>query len=239
MKWEQAPAKERTPIITSSGHSELFRSKKPHRWTKCWLQKGGQWAHTDLKRPPHQSFILHSLHPRLNQTHDYLLITSVLTPLIICSQKIYADSSVFSRCCRMYHWNAPHSAFQQAPWSNTINFLAFSIFLYWQIKLSSCSEDNKFPFLPLQKFHITKSACFPHCFIRTWNTWCQPWKFPEVSILFDICLSIWRKIIHNYELFVLNSSSKYTLTDSHSNLSAVCKPSIFQHAHKICIVSPH
>lgn len=119
------------------------------------------------------------------------------------------------------------------------HFLAFSIFLYWQIKLSSCSEDNKFPFLPLQKFHITKSACFPHCFIRTWNRWCQPWKFPEVSILFDICLSIWRKIIHNYELFVLNSSSKYTLTDSHSNLSAVCKPSIFQHAHKICIVSPH
>lgn len=77
------------------------------------------------------------------------------------------------------------------------HFLAFSIFLYWQIKLSSCSENKKFPFLPLQKFHIIKSTCFPHCFTRTWNRWCQPWKFPEVSILFDICLSIWRKIIHN------------------------------------------
>lgn len=75
------------------------------------------------------------------------------------------------------------------------HFLTFSIFLYWQIKLSSCSEDNKFPFLLLKKFHITKSACFPHCFIRTGNRWCQPWKFPEVSIQFDICLSIWRKII--------------------------------------------
>lgn len=75
-------------------------------------------------------------------------------------------------------------------------FLIFSIFLYWQIKLLSCSEGKKFPFLLLQKFHITKSACFPHCFIRTLNRWCQPWKFPGVSIQFDICLSIWRKIIH-------------------------------------------